>query len=130
MDPTIGFLSFLALTVLLLVCVVITGMRGRLALHLPLVAASVVSLGGAIAYALQLGELYDLESAGWITPVHLTLAKVATGAYLLPLVTGVATLRDRSCRGRHRIAAGVALVLTVLATVTGAWMLLAAERLA
>ena len=129
MDATTGFLSLLALTVALLGAVTWTGFTARLGLHLALVAATFASLAGAIFFALRLGELYDLESAGAITPIHLTLAKVATAAYLLPLVTGVQTLLDRSRRRRHKLAAFVALGLTLASTVTGAWMLLAAERL-
>jgi hypothetical protein len=82
-----------------------------------------------IWYAEQLGELYDLESAGAIMPVHLALAKITVFAYLLPIVTGVLTLRDRKHKRAHFTCAMVALVLTVLATVTGTWMVLAAERL-
>ncbi|MEO0650035.1 MAG: hypothetical protein AAFZ65_05105 [Planctomycetota bacterium] len=129
MDPTTGFLFFLGLTVVLLGAVAWTGFTKRIALHIPLVVASVASLGGAIVFALRLGDLYDLESAGLITPVHLTLAKVATAAYVLPLVTGVQTMFDRERRHRHKQAAFIALGLTLAATATGAWMLLAAERL-
>lgn len=131
MTATTGFLFFLGLTVALLIAVAITGFTKRIALHIPLVIASVASLGGAIVYALRLGELYDLEAAGPITPIHLTLAKIATAAYLLPLVTGLQALFARTGhnRKRHRIAAFIALGLTVAATVTGAWMLLAAEPL-
>ena len=40
------------------------------------------------------------------------------------------TLRNEKWRRSHRIAALSVFTLTVLATITGAWMLLAAERIA
>ena len=39
------------------------------------VLAAVAGLGVAIWFALALGELYDLEAAGDITPGHLGLAR-------------------------------------------------------
>ena len=128
-SPTVGFLTFLGLTVVLLVFVTWTGLAGRRALHIPLVITTVVSLAVAIVYAKQLGTLYDIESAGVITPVHLTLAKITTAAYLAPVVTGVALLRGREVRRWHRWVAFTVLGMTLITTVTGAWMILASERL-
>ncbi|MHC4894885.1 MAG: hypothetical protein ACYTFV_16385 [Planctomycetota bacterium] len=128
-DPIVGFLGFLLTTVLLLVAVTLTGFLRRLALHLPLVVLTVASLVGSIYFALEVGTLYDLEAAGMITPIHLWLAKIATAGYLLPVATGLMTLRNRGHRSLHRAAAFIALGLTVAATVTGMWMLFAAERL-
>ena len=129
MTPDLGFPLFLVLTVLLLGGVVASGLRGRLRLHLALVASALASLGVAIWYAKQLGNLYDLESAGLVTDVHLALAKLTTAAYLLPLVTGVLTLRDRRHKPLHFKLAMTVLALTLLTTVLGLWMLLAADRL-
>lgn len=123
MSPQTGFLAFLLLTVALLCAVLWTGFKHKLPLHLVLVATTVASLGTAIYYAKQLGEIYDLEAAGVITPIHLTLAKVTTALYLLPVVTGVATLRNRGVRAIHRRAALFVVAMTLLSTATGALML-------
>jgi heme A synthase len=123
--PTAGFLTFLALTVVWLGFVVWTGFTKRFPLHILFVLLALASLAGAIRFALSLGELYDLEAAGWITPFHLTLAKVTTALYLLPIATGIATWRDRRRRTWHRPAAFLVLGLTLLSTLTGAAMLLA-----
>jgi hypothetical protein len=129
MTPGRGFVAFLALTLVLLAAVVWTGLRARRRVHLPCVAATLAALGATIWYAEQMGELYDLESAGLITPVHLWLAKGTTLLYLAPLVTGILTIRDARWRPRHRVAAFTVLALTVATAVTGTWMLLASERL-
>ena len=129
MTPGRGFVAFLALTLVLLAAVVWTGLRARRRVHLPCVAATLAALGATIWFAEQMGELYDLESAGLITPVHLWLAKGTTLLYLAPLVTGILTIRDARWRPRHRVAAFTVLALTVATAVTGTWMLLASERL-
>lgn len=129
MSPDRGFPFFLVLTVLLLGGVVASGLRGKLRLHLALVASALGSLGVTIAFAKQLGELYDLASAGWITPVHLTVAKLTTAAYLLPIATGVMTLRDRRHKRWHLRCALTVLAMTLVTTGLGLWMILAAERL-
>jgi hypothetical protein len=128
-SPKILFPFFLVVTVLLLVGVLVTGLTGRVRPHLTLVALTVTALGLTIFFAEQLGELYDLQSAGWITPVHLTIAKLATVSYLLPLTTGLMTLRNRTYKRYHFRAALLVLGLTVSAAGTGVWMLLAATPL-
>lgn len=130
MSATVGFLGSLALTLVALGVVFWSGLRARLRVHFPAVACAVVLLGVTIFYAEQLGQEFDLDAAGAIKPVHLTLAKLATGAYLLPLITGVMTLRDRRRRRLHLAAALLTLALTVAAAVTGTWMVFAAEPLA
>lgn len=129
MTPQVGFPLFLVVTVLLLAGVTWSGFARRRALHFVLVGAALLSLALAIVYAKRLGEFYDLESAGWITPFHLGLAKFTTACYLLPLATGIATLRNPRVRVWHRSFAFLVLVLTLLATATGAWMLLASTPL-
>lgn len=124
------FLLFLLLTVALLVAVVVTGLTARVRPHLVLVALTVAALGITIYYAVQLGGLYDLESAGRITPVHLALAKLTTVSYLAPLVTGLMTLRNRAHKRLHFRWVLVVLALTAASACTGAWMLLAANPLA
>ena len=124
-----GFIGFLALTLVLLAAVVRTGLSARRRLHIPCVAATLLALGTTIYFAVQMGEHYDLHSAGAITPIHLWLAKLTTLAYLAPLGTGLLTIRDPTWRARHRVCALVVLALTVLTAVTGTWMVLAAERL-
>jgi hypothetical protein len=126
---TAGFLGALALTLVVLGVVVWSGVRARLRVHFPAVACAVVLLALTIWFAEQLGREYDLDAAGAIKPVHLTLAKLATAAYLAPLTTGVMTLRDRRHRRAHLVAALATLALTVAAAVTGTWMVLAAEPL-
>jgi hypothetical protein len=127
--PQVLFPALLAATVLLLGAAVVTGLRGRVRLHLWTVGTTVVSLGLTIWSAEQLGELYDLDAAGAIKPVHLALAKIATAGYLAPLITGWMTLRDRRHKRLHFRCAMAILVLTVTAAITGTWMLLAAEPL-
>ena len=129
MSPTAGFLGSLALTLVALGVVFWSGLRARLRVHFPAVASAVVLLGVTIYFAEQLGREYDLEAAGAIKPVHLALAKIATAAYLMPLITGVMTLRDRRRRRLHLAAALVTLLLTVAAAFTGTWMVFAAEPL-
>ena len=75
MSPTLGFILFLAVTLALLGGVVVTGLQARRATHVKFVIAAVASLGVTIYFAERLGELYDLASAGRITPIHLFLAK-------------------------------------------------------
>ena len=129
MGPAFAFALSLAATLALLALVVVTGVRARVRAHMALVAAAVSSLGVTIFFAERLGEHYDLEKAGAITPVHLALAKLATFSYLLPIVTGIRTWRDRSRRRLHFWSAMFVLALTVLTAITGTWMVLASPRL-
>jgi hypothetical protein len=129
-SATAGFLGSLALTLVALGVVFASGLKARLRVHLPAVACAVALLVTTIWYAEQLGREYDLEAAGAIKPVHLTLAKLATAAYLAPLSTGVMTWRNRRWRKLHRVAAFATLFLTVAAAATGTWMVFAAEPLA
>ncbi len=124
-----AFTLYFALTVLALGGAVATGYQARRRWHIACVASAFVLLGVTIYYALALGELYDLESAGVITPIHLTLAKVTTAAYLLPVAAGLRTVYKPAARSLHRRLAFVALVLTVITAITGTIMiLLAAPR--
>src|ERR1044071_5598117 len=128
MPPMVSFCTAVAFTVVFLACVVTTGLRGKITWHIPLVLATFVSLTAAIYLALQLGKIYDLSTAGVITPIHKTLAYTATIAYLLPVFTGIRTLRSRVHRRAHFWAAMLVLALTLAATVTGTIMLLSAEK--
>ena len=74
-------------------------------------------------------ELLDLEQAGWIYPVHLWMAKATVVAYLLPVATGVATLRNPARRKLHGRIAWLVLLLTILTAATGTWMVAAAPAL-
>jgi hypothetical protein len=129
MTPLAGFVGSFLLTLLLLAGTAVTGFRAQRRRHLPLVFLSLVSLGTTIWFAEKLGEGYDLETAGVITPIHLALAKTATLSYLLPLVTGPITMRRPEFVRWHRISAILVLVLTVLAASTGMTMVLLAEPL-
>ena len=90
---------------------------------------ALTGLGIAIFFALKVGELYDLEKAGLITPIHLTLARVTTASYLWPLVTWPLVRRGKLRPRIHHLGAYVAFALTIAATVTGMMMLYGAERL-
>ncbi len=129
MSPTAGFLASLGLTLVFLGCAVVTGYKAKRVWHLSSVASAVLMLVATIYYALELGELYDLESAGVITPIHLTMAKVNTAAYLLPVVTGLRTLKNPKGRKLHGRVAWAVLILTVFTAATGGLMLLWATPL-
>jgi len=126
LSPTVGFVGFLALTLAGLACAVATGLKARRRLHIAAVAASIASLATTIYYAKALGEQFDLESAGVITPIHLTMAKVTTALYLLPIATGITTIFRPAARRWHRRVAFLVLGLTVLTAVTGTTMILMA----
>lgn len=130
MTATLGFTASLISTVLVLLLVVLTGRASKRRQHLTLVAVAVVLLGITIYYAEKLGEEYDLESAGVITPIHLTMAKLTVFAYLAPVVTGIMTLRNIRMRKIHGRIAYVILALTGATFATGLAMILAAEPLA
>jgi hypothetical protein len=130
LSTTASFAVFLALTVLLLLSVVATGLKARRKLHITLVALTLASLGATIYFAEQLGELYDVESAGAITPIHLALAKITTLFYLLPIATGVRTIYVPKTRPLHRKVALTVLALTVVTLVTGLLMVTMSEPIA
>ncbi len=129
MSPIAGFLTFLLLTLAGLGAVFWTGLRRKRKQHIPLVFMTIAFLGLAIFYAERLGEGLDLEKAGWIYPVHLVLAKVTTVAYLAPVLSGFAVLRNPARRGLHGKLAWAVLLLTVLTAGTGAWMVWASPVL-
>ncbi|MBK7642933.1 MAG: hypothetical protein IPJ19_07760 [Planctomycetes bacterium] len=129
MSASVGFVVFLLLTLACLAGAVSTGLRAWRRRHLACVAGAVACLVATIYYALALGHLYDLDAAGWITPVHKTMAKVATASYLLPVVSGVRTIFHPPTRRLHRKIAFLVLSLTIATALTGTWMLLASPRL-
>jgi hypothetical protein len=129
LSAPLGFVLFLLLTLACLAGAVSTGLRAKRKLHLSCVGGAVACLALTIHYALGVGKLYDLEAAGWITPVHKLMAKTATASYLLPVVSGVRTIFHPPTRKLHRKIAFLVLSLTVLTAITGTWMLLAAPRL-
>jgi len=122
MSPTVSFLIFLGLTLVGLGGVFLTGLRGQRRRHIPLVVVTVALLATTIYYAEQVGKKLDLESAGWIYPVHLWIAQATVAAYLLPVVSGIATLRNPARRKLHGKIAWLVLLLTILTAVTGTWM--------
>lgn len=127
--PEAGFLTALLVTVGFLLGAAVTGRARRIRAHVRFVMGAVAGLGVAIWFALALGELYDLEAAGRITPIHLTLARVTTATYLWPLITGPLAYKGRIPTGIHRTGAWLALVMTLASTATGVMMLMGAERL-
>lgn len=128
MSDPFGFVLFLLLTLGCLAGAVSSGLRAKRRVHLTCVAGAVGCLGVTIHFALGVGKLYDLAAAGWITPVHLWMAKVATASYLLPVVSGLRTIYHPPTRKLHRKIAFLVLSLTVLTAITGTWMLLASPR--
>ena len=123
-----GFVAFLAATLAFLAAAVSTGLRAKRRWHLASVAGAVLSLALSIYFALRVGRHYDLAAAGFITPLHKTLAMVATASYLLPVASGLRTIVHPPTRKLHRKIAFLVLSLTVLTAITGTWMLLAAPR--
>ena len=129
MSSGTGFFLFLCVTLAGLAGAVVTGRAARRKAHFRCVATAIVSLGVAIYYAEQLGKLYDLEAAGWIYPFHLLLAQVTSGAYLVVIGSGIATIKKASRRKTHGRIAYSVLFLTVMSAITGIWMLLSATPL-
>lgn len=129
MTAATGFVLFLVITLVLLGAVVVTGKKTMRRRHLTLVVLAYIGLGLAIYYAELLGEEYDLDSAGLIYPVHLVFAKATVLAYLLPVITGVMTIKSKCKRTTHGRVAVAVILLTVVTAVTGLWMVLAATPL-
>lgn len=126
MSATAGFLVSLGATLACLCVAVLTGRAARRRLHVLSVAGAVACLATTIWYALAVGEIYDLATAGTITPVHLWLARVTTACYLLPVATGIATVWKPVRRRVHGRLAYFVLAMTVVTAVTGTIMLLLA----
>jgi uncharacterized protein with PQ loop repeat len=125
-----GFLTSLAATLVFLGCAVATGLAAKRKKHIACVAGAVAMLATTIHFALRLGQIYDLKAAGAITPIHLTLARVTTACYLLPIATGVRTIFVPTTRRLHRKLAFLVLSMTVLTAITGTIMLLNAPLVA
>jgi hypothetical protein len=126
MTAATGFVLFLVITLVLLGAVVVTGKKSLRRRHLTLVALAYIGLGLAIYYAELLGKEYDLDSAGLIYPVHLAFAKTTVYAYLLPVITGIMTIKAKCTRTTHGRVAVAVILLTVVTAVTGLWLVLAA----
>ena len=135
MSPGLGFGVFFGLTLASLALAVLAGRTHRRRMHVAFVLSALAGLGVTIYFAFQLGKLYDLPSAGWITPFHLTLAKLTTASYLAPIVLGIRAWRARAesfprARKLHATVAWTVLTLTVATAVTGTIMILRATPLA
>jgi len=128
MSPGVGFCAFLAATLALLGCVVLTGLRAQRKRHISLVVLAFTALGVTIRYALLLGKQFDLHAAGIITPIHLALSKATTACYLLPVATGIRTIFAPATKRWHRRLAFLALGMTVATAITGTLMLWLAPR--
>ena len=85
-------------------------------------------LGITIVYAIQIGKVYDLRTAGIITPIHLTLAKITTGAFLVPIVLGVRAWKNGGMVPLHKKLAWIVLVMTLLCAITGTIMILRSDK--
>lgn len=129
MDPVTGFVASFGVTLVTLVLAALMGMRARRKAHITLVVVTALLLVVTIYYAKELGGIYDLDSAGWITPVHLWMAKIATFALLLPIVTGIMTMKNAERFPWHKRMAWTVITLVILSAFTGTWMILAATPL-
>ena len=129
MSPLPWFVGFLIVTLICLGRAVYTGQRARRKQHLIAVACAVTCLVGTIYFAEQLGKTLDLEAAGMIYPVHLFFAKTGAASYILPVITGVMTIRNPKRRKMHGKVAFLVLCLTVVTAITGIWMVIAAGPL-
>lgn len=127
MTPIASFALAFGVTLIALGVVVWSGLRANRRVHIPAVGFTLASLGVTIYYAYQLGHTLDLASAGVITPIHLTLARVATVALLLPIATGIRTLFVPSGRKLHARLAWFALALVVATAITGVIMVSLAQ---
>lgn len=130
MTPGFGFVLFLVVTLALLGCTVLTGLAARRKLHIPFAVSSLLALAITIYFAEKLGEQYDVESAGMITPIHLTLAKITTALYALPVITGIMTIRKPVHLRWHRRIAFTVLGMTVVTACTGIAMILLSDPVA
>lgn len=123
MSAGAGFLAWFSLTLALLGAVVWTGRCRRRALHVLCVALVVGALWMTVRYAYELGDVYDLDAAGWITPFHLTLAKVNTALLLAPVITGLRTWFVPAALRWHKRVAYAVLALTLVTAASGGVML-------
>jgi hypothetical protein len=124
-----AFFAGLLVTVVLLAVVVASGIAAKRRVHLPAVLLYLAALGLTIWLAVRMGRSLDLAAAGWITPVHLTMARVNVYLYVLPLTTGLMALRDRRWYRRHKLFAWIVVGVTLLTVATGSWMALAAPSM-
>lgn len=127
MTPITAFAAAFLVTLVLLGVVAWSGMRAKRRVHVTAVGLTVASLGVTIWRAYRLGDTLDLDSAGIITPIHLTLARAATLAIVLAIGLGVRTLYAPGTVRRHRAVAWLALSIVVLSAITGVVMVALAQ---
>lgn len=127
MSPILGFGVSFAVTLVLLGAVIATGKTRRIRPHIACVVATLGALAWTIHEAYGVGAVYDLASAGVITPIHLTLAKITTVAFLAPLVSGVSALLRPATRQVHAKIAWTVIALTIVCAVTGVVMMMLAS---
>lgn len=130
MSPTHGFVACFASTLLFLALAVFAARTHRRRTHVTFVGCAVAALGITIVFALQMGKVYDLRTAGIITPIHLTLAKITTVAYFVPIVVGWRAWKNGAMLPLHRKLAYVVLAMTVLCAITGTIMILRSQPFA
>ena len=129
MTAATGFVLYLVLTLVLLGAVVVTGKKSLRRKHLTFVVLAYVGLGLSIYYAELLGKEYNFDSVRLIYDVHMAFAKATVCAYLLPIITGIMTIKGKCTRTTHGRVAVAVILLTVVTAVTGWWMILAATPL-
>jgi uncharacterized membrane protein len=123
LSPLAGFALSFGVTLALLGAVVVTGKKALVKPHIACVVLTLGALAWTVRDAYQLGRVYDLASAGIITPIHLTLAKITAVAFLVPIATGIRTLFVRETRALHVKLAYTVLALTVVCAATGVAMI-------
>jgi hypothetical protein len=128
LSPTHGFVVCFALTLVSLGLAVWAAHGHRRRTHVMFVGCAVAMLGVTIVYALQMGKVYDLRTAGIITPIHLTLAKITTAAFLVPIVLGWRAWKNGGMLPLHKKLAWIVLAMTVLCAITGTIMILRSQK--
>jgi hypothetical protein len=124
--PTLWFIAFLGLTVLLLGLDIVTGKRRRRRLHLACVACTWPVLVTTIVLAETVGKFWRFP----FTPltVHLCFAYAASGAAFLASLAGFLHLKGRIARGVHARLAWLFVGLALAATLTGIWIFTVGTR--
>ena len=121
MFETIGFLLFLALTVVALILTVRSGLTRQRQQHLRRAITMIVLLAITIYFAFRLGGVRNFPDAEMA--IHKIFSR--TAAYMvIPLVaTGWMLWRRPGWRTAHRLCIGVFLSAVLGAAVTGVWVL-------
>lgn len=122
------FVLNLAVTVVLLGLTVLTGRRGRRAVHYCAAVLTLLALAGAIVQAELYGRAYEFPALR--LRVHLGFAFASLACIPWVVITGLRLRASPRARPGHRRAVTSFITLTVAAILTAVWMMLAATPLA